>query len=65
EAGGTRIAPTVLELAPRDTFQGQYDDALALIDASESALLARIHGDPGTEVFLRTAARLLLDPWEG
>jgi D-amino peptidase len=65
EAGGRRITNTVLELEPRDTFQAQYDEALALIDASESALLARIHGDPGTEAFLRNAARLLLDPWEG
>jgi D-aminopeptidase len=64
-AGGTRRGPTILEVSAKHTFQAQYDEALTLIDAAEPALLARIKGAPGTVGFLRNAARLLLEPWEG
>ena len=64
QAGGRRISPTELELAPHDTFQRQYDAALALIAAAEDTLLSRVAGFPGTVRFAQNAARLLLEPWD-
>ncbi len=63
-AGAKRTSATTISVAPRGTFEAQYEEVLRFIGATEAAVLMRIEGLPGTRAFARSAARLITDDWE-
>ncbi len=63
-AGATRTSPTTISLAPAQTFQQQYDEALRFIEAAEDVMLSQLQGVAGTALFARSASALLVAPWD-